>query len=110
MSSANITAAVQTQLYSFLTSVLYGGGWSMPSARYFTPMKEPWFPSYRRISGPQGWFGHVWRTMYLIPPPGFEPWTFQPIVSRYTDFTLLSSLAFSWRGNTSEIFLVRIPP
>jgi hypothetical protein len=39
------------------------------------------YPLYRRLGGPQGWSG--WAEN--LAPPGFDPWTFQPVVSRYTD-------------------------
>ena len=31
----------------------------------FTPGKETWYPLYRRLGGPQGWSGRVWK----ISPP-----------------------------------------
>ena len=34
----------------------------------------------------------VWTDMYKIsPPPGFEPWTIQPIVCQYTDYAILTT-------------------
>ena len=39
------------------------------------------YPLYSRLGGPQGQSGRE----NLAPPPGFDPRTFQPIVSRYTD-------------------------
>jgi hypothetical protein len=39
-------------------------------------------PLYRRLGGSQGQSGGVWK---ILPPPGFDPRTVQPIASRYTD-------------------------
>jgi hypothetical protein len=38
-------------------------------------------PLYRRLGGPQGRSGQVWK---ISPPPGFDPRTVQPVASRYT--------------------------
>jgi hypothetical protein len=38
---------------------------------------------YRRLGGPQGRSGQVRK---ISPPPGFDPWTVQPVGSRYTDY------------------------
>ena len=43
------------------------------------------YPSYKRLDGPEGRSGLV-RT--VSPPPGFDPRTFQPVPSRYTDYTI----------------------
>jgi hypothetical protein len=40
---------------------------------------------YRRLGGPQGRSGRVWQ---IWPPPGFDPRTFQPVASRYSDRTI----------------------
>ena len=39
-------------------------------------------PLYRRVGGPQGRSG---RMRKISPPPGFDPRTFHPVASRYTD-------------------------
>jgi hypothetical protein len=44
------------------------------------PGKTP-YPLYRRLGGPQGWSGQVQK---ILPPPGFDPRTIQPMASRYT--------------------------
>ena len=38
-------------------------------------------PLYRRLGGPQGRSGRVRK---ISSPPGFDPWTVQPVASRYT--------------------------
>jgi hypothetical protein len=68
-----------------LTPALDEGGWSTPRPGRFTPGKETWYPLYRRLGGPQGRSGRVQK---LSPPPGFDPWTVQPVASRYTDYAI----------------------
>ena len=46
------------------------------------PRKETRDPLYRRLEGPQGLSGRVWK---ISPPPEFDPRTVQPVASRYTD-------------------------
>jgi hypothetical protein len=65
-----------------LTSALDVGGWSMPRSGRFTRDKETRHPLYRRLGGPKGRSGRVWK---ISPPPGFDPRTVQPGVSPYTD-------------------------
>ena len=65
------------------TSALDVGGWSAPRPGRFTPRKDP-----VSIIQEAGWApGPVWTGVeYLAPPPpGFDPWTVQPVASRYTD-------------------------
>ena len=64
-----------------LTLALDKGGWSGLRPGRFTPGKT-WYPLYRRLGGPQGQSGPVRK---ISPPPGFDPRTVQPVVSRYTD-------------------------
>ena len=53
---------------------------------------------YRRLGGPQGWSGQVQK---ILPPPGFNPRTVQPVASHYTDwatwptFTVTSKINFT---------------
>ena len=42
-----------------------------------------WYPFYRRLSGPQGRPGRVWK---IFPSLGFDPRTFRPLANRYTDY------------------------
>jgi hypothetical protein len=41
------------------------------------------YPLYGRQGGPQNRSGRVRK---IPPPPGFDPWTVQPVASRYTDW------------------------
>jgi hypothetical protein len=46
------------------------------------PPGKTQYPLYRMQGGPQGWSGRVRK---ISPPPGFDPRTVEPIVSRCTD-------------------------
>jgi len=43
------------------------------------------YPLRRRLGGPQGRSGRVWR---ILPPPGFDPQTVQSVAIRYTDHAI----------------------
>jgi hypothetical protein len=43
------------------------------------------YPFYRRLGGPQGRSGQVWK---IWPPLGFDPRTVQSVASRYTDWAI----------------------
>jgi hypothetical protein len=55
-------------------------GWLTPRTDRLTPLKETWYPIYRRLGGTQGLSGRVRKTYSL---PGFDPWTVQPVPSRH---------------------------
>jgi hypothetical protein len=59
----------------------------MPCPGCFTPEKETWHPLCRRLDGPQGWSGWVWK---ISSSPGFNPWTVQAVASRYTEYAILA--------------------
>jgi hypothetical protein len=62
------------------------GGWSTPSpAALFPEITQ--YALYRRLDGPQGWFG---RVQEVSPPPGFDLRIVQSIASRYTDYAILA--------------------
>jgi len=56
---------------------------------HLTPGKDPQYPLYRRLGGPQGWPGRVWK---ISLPPGFKLQTIQPVAIHYTNYTILSAL------------------
>jgi hypothetical protein len=58
--------------------VLDGGGWSVSHPGCLTSRRETWYPLYMRLGGPQGLSGWVRK---ISPPPGFDPWTVQPVAS-----------------------------
>ena len=47
------------------------------------------YPLYRRPGGPQSQYGQVRK---ILPPPGFNTWTVQPVASRYTNYAILAPL------------------
>jgi len=65
-----------------LTSALDGGGWSAPFPGRFYPRESYPVP----IVQESGWApGRSGRVRIISPPPGFDPRTFHPVASRYTD-------------------------
>jgi len=48
-----------------LTSMLDGGGWSVPHPGHFTPRKKTWYQFYKRLGGPQCQFG--WEQKISLP-------------------------------------------
>jgi hypothetical protein len=67
------------------TLVLDVGGWSMLHPGGLTPRRDTWYPSCRKLNGPQGWSGEVWKILLLL---GFDPQTVQPIASCYTNYAI----------------------
>jgi len=68
-----------------MITALEGGEGSASRPGRSLPPGKTWYPLYRRLSGLHGQSGQVWN---ISPPLGFNPWTVQPIASRYTDYTL----------------------
>jgi len=56
-----------------------GGQRHAPAA---LPPGKTRYTLYTRLGGPQGRSGRVQK---ILPPPGFDPLTVQPVASRYTD-------------------------
>jgi hypothetical protein len=48
---------------------------------------KTWYTLSRRLGGPQGRSGQVQK---ISPPPGFDPRAVQPIVSRYSECSILA--------------------
>jgi hypothetical protein len=61
-----------------------GGQCHAPAA---LPPGKTRYPFNRRLGGPQDWPGLVRN---ISPPLGFDPWTVQPVASRYTDCAILA--------------------
>jgi len=59
-----------------LSSAINGVGGHHHAPAALPPKKESRFPLYRRLGGPQGGSGWVLK---ISPPPGFDPWTVQPV-------------------------------
>jgi hypothetical protein len=66
-----------------MTMALEGGEGSASRPGLSLLLGKTWYPLYRRLGGPQGRSGQVWK---ISPPLGFDPWTIQPVASRYTDY------------------------
>ena len=64
-----------------MTAALEGGEWSAARPGHtLPPGKDP-----VTIVQEAGWAPGLAWTAENLTPPGFDPWTVQPIVSRYTD-------------------------
>jgi hypothetical protein len=70
---------VELQPYSFVTSALEGIALAAPRSGRFTPGKIR-YPLYRKLGGTQGRSGLVRK---ILPTPGFDPQTVQPVASRF---------------------------
>jgi len=66
-------------------------GWevSVTPRPLFTSGKDT-VPIYRRLGVPQGRSGQVRK---ILPPPGFDPQTVQPVARRYTNWATLTFLS-----------------
>jgi len=53
------------------------------------------YPLYRRLGGPQGRSGQMWR---ISPPLRFDPRTVQPVANRYTEYATRPTFLASTRG------------
>jgi hypothetical protein len=67
-----------------MITALEGGEWSVARSGRTLPPERTRYPLYRWLGGPQGRSGQVRK---ILPPPGFDPRTAQPVVSHYTDWT-----------------------
>ena len=72
---------VEVEFYSFFNLGPRWGGWSAPHPCCFTPRKDP-LPIVQELGGPQR---RSLRVRKISPPPGFDFWTVQAALSRYTD-------------------------
>jgi hypothetical protein len=59
------------------------------------PLEKARYPLYRRLGGPRGQSGQVRK---ILPPPGFDPRTVQPVASCYTNYAIPDRC----RGNKSK--------
>jgi hypothetical protein len=60
--------------YSFSTSALDGGEWSVSRpGRALPPGNDAQYPLYRRLGEPQRRCGHRLEEKSSLPPPGIEP-------------------------------------
>ena len=47
--------------------------------------KKTQYPLHKRLGVPQGWSGWLQK---ILPPPGFDPQTVQPVANCYTNYTI----------------------
>jgi hypothetical protein len=52
--------------------------------------------------GPRAGLEGFSRRQNLLPPPWIEPWTFQPVASRYTYYAIPASTEYTYRPNTQS--------
>ena len=71
-----------------LTICASGGGWSAQSPGHFTQWTELQYPLKRRLDESQTQSGRVWRKGNILPQPGFEPRTVQPVGSHYINYAI----------------------
>jgi hypothetical protein len=69
-------------LHSLDVDTLEGGRVVSTTPWTTLPPVKTRYPLYRRGGGPQGRSG---RVQEISLPLGFDPWTVQPVASRYTD-------------------------
>jgi hypothetical protein len=72
-----------------MTTALEGREGSASRPGRSLPLGKTRYPFYRRLDGPQGLSGQVWK---ISLPRGFDPRTVQPVASWYTDWAAQVSL------------------
>jgi hypothetical protein len=77
-----------------MTTALEGDEGSASRPGRSLPPEKTWYPLDMRLSGPQGPSGQVRK---ISPPPGFDPRTVQPVVSRYADYDTSAENHFDYK-------------
>ena len=77
-----------------MTTALEGGEGSASRPGRFLPPGKTRYSLYRRLGGPQGRSGQVWK---ISPPPGFDPRTVQPIASWTEHMTSENAFHIKWK-------------
>jgi hypothetical protein len=67
----------------------------------FTPGKTR-YPLYWSLGRPRSRSGQVRK---IFPPPRFDPRTFQPVASRYTDYAIPAPFTVMYKVHTPKIFI-----
>ena len=83
-------------------------GWVVNATpRPLYPREKTRYPLCRRLDGPQGRYGRVWK---ILPPPqtGFDPRTVQPVASCYTDWAIPARLQCVVSGNLQIVYIEKI--
>ena len=78
------TGGVELWLYPFMTTALEGDEGSASRPGRSLPPGKTRYPLYRRLGGPQDRSGQVRKISFA--PPDWDPRTFQPVASHYTDY------------------------
>jgi hypothetical protein len=78
--------------------------------RFLSPGKIR-YPLYRRLGGPRAGLARWGNSP--PPPPGFNPWTVQPLGSRYTDYdkhnyAAVAVLFLTYSNTCSNSYVVRL--
>ena len=60
-----------------------GGGWPRPHPSHFTPGERDLVSTVQKAAWAPG---PVWIGAEKLAPLGFDPWTVQPVVGRYTEY------------------------
>ena len=76
---------------SFLNLGARWGGWSKPRPGRSLPPGKTRYPLYRRLGGPQGRSGQVWKISH---PLVFDPRTIQLVASRYAYWAITAPTLF----------------
>ena len=66
------------------------------------PPGKTQYPLYKRLGGPQGRSGRVWK---ISPTPGFDPRTVQPVVNRCTDWAIPAHKQNSYNILTVKLYV-----
>ena len=66
-----------------MTTALEGGEGSTSRPGLYLPPEKSRYPLYKRLGGHQG---RSEQARKILPPPGFDHRTVQPVASRYSDY------------------------
>jgi hypothetical protein len=88
-----------------MTTALEGDEESASRPGHSLPPGKTLYPFYRRLGVPQGRSGQVRK---ISPSSGFDPWTVQPVASRYTDCATRSSKYIVVHRKNVTVFLLTL--
>jgi len=63
------------------------------------PPAKTWYPSYRRLGGPQSQSGQIWK---ISSPTRFDSQTIQPIMSHYTIYAIPAPKKYTYIYRVSQ--------
>jgi len=88
----------------FLDHGTKGGEGSASRPGRSLPPGKTRYPLYRRLGGPQGRSGQVWK---ISPSPGFDPRTVQPLASRNMDWATRPTFIYGDSNYKNNSFWIR---